>query len=310
MTLQQLKYFVEMCYTLHYTKAAESLNISQPSLSYALSQLSEELGVELFFKVGKKVQMTEYGEAFLPYAESALNILAQGEQNLKKMINPAAGIINFGYIYTVSFDAVPSLIDEFYEDQGNRAIHFNFLVDKTQSLIDKLLDGSLDVVLAPLPETVNENIDSLPIFDQELYFVVFNDHPLADKKLISPEDFKNEKFVMINKKTDLYMQTESLFKKSNIKPEIVFKVDECNSMAAFVGAKLGVAIMPNIPSLESYKITAISFENNLMSRKICLLWNKKMPPTPALESFLNYNHSMRWEIGPKYPRSVYSINSN
>lgn len=288
MTLQQLKYFVEMSYMLHYTKAAEELNISQPSLSYALNQLSEELGAPLFKKDGKKVYLTEFGEAFLPYAESALNILSQGEQHIKKMLNPTAGIINLGYIYSVSFDAVPNLIDEFYVNQGNRNIHFNFQVNMTNLLVEKLLDGSLDVVLAPLPEHVNDNIESLPIFNQELFLVVYNDHPLSDRKYVTIEDFKDEKLVMINKKTDLYIQTENLFKKFNVMPEIGFKVDECNSMAAFVGAQLGVAIMPNIPSLDSYKVTAVPFEGRSVSRKICLIWNKKTTPSPALRSFLDY----------------------
>lgn len=288
MTLQQLKYFVEMSYMLHYTKAAEELKISQPSLSYALNQLSEELGVPLFKKNGKKVELTEYGEAFLPYAESALNILSQGEQHIKKMLNPTAGIINLGYIYSVSFDAVPSLIDEFYVYQGNRNIHFNFQVNMTHILMEKLIDGSLDVVLAPMPESVNDHIDYLPIFKQELFLVVYNDHPLVNKSSVTIEDFKNEKLVMINKKTNLYIQTENMFKRHNIMPDIAFKVDECNSMAAFVGAQLGVAVMPNIPSLDSYKVTAIPFEGRTMSRTICIVWNKKRQLSPAMKSFIDY----------------------
>lgn len=293
MTLQQLRYFVEMCYTLHYTKTAEDLKIAQPSLSYALHQLSEELGVPLFKKIGKKVELTEFGEAFLPYAESALNILSQGEQHLSKMLNPTAGIINLGYIYSVSFDAIPSLIDEFYVNQGNRNIHFNFQVNMTNVLVDKLHDASLDVVLAPMPEAVNDNIESLAIFNQELYLVVYNDHPLSSRKSITIEDFRDEKLIMINKKTDLYMQTENMFKRYNIMPEVAFKVDECNSMAAFVGAQLGVAIMPKIPSLESYKVTAIPFEGRTMSRTICLIWSKKVQPSPALRSFLDYYRMTR-----------------
>ena len=288
MTLQQLRYFVEMCYMLHYTKAAEELKISQPSLSYALNQLSEELGTPLFKKDGKRVQLTEYGEAFLPYAESALNILSQGEQHIKKMLNPTAGIINLGYIYSVSFDAVPTLIDEFYVYQGNRNIHFNFQVNMTHILMEKLIDGSLDVVLAPMPESVNDHIDYLPIFKQELFLVVYNDHPLAGKTSVTIDDFKNEKLVMINKKTNLYIQTENMFKRHNIMPDIVFKVDECNSMAAFVGAQLGIAIMPNIPSLDSYRVTAVPFEGRTMNRTICLIWNKKRQLSPAMKSFIDY----------------------
>ncbi|NLM45156.1 MAG: LysR family transcriptional regulator [Clostridiales bacterium] len=288
MTLQQLKYFVETARTLHYTKAAEQLNISQPSLSYAISQLSKKLGVPLFKIEGTKVSLTEYGEAFLPYAESALNILDQGEAQLNRMQNPSSTNISLGYIYTVSFDAIPQLIDDFYIYKGNRNISFSFQVNITDLLIKKLLEGSLDIVIAPCSEIKNECIKSIPLFEQELFFVVYNDHPLAKYPTVTIDDFKNERFIMIKKGTDLYFQTDSLFKKHNIVPNVFFEVDECNSMASFVGAQLGVAIMPKIPSLDSYNIKAIPFKGKKVTRTINILWNDCIKHTPALKSFLEF----------------------
>ncbi|NLY36235.1 MAG: LysR family transcriptional regulator [Tissierellia bacterium] len=291
MTLQQLIYFVKMSNTLHYTNAAEQLNISQPSLSYSIGELSRELGVPLFEKNGKTISLSEYGEAFLPYVESALNILQQGEAQLVTMKNPSSGNINLGYIYSVSFDAIPYLIDQFYTYQGNNNIHFNFQVNITNTLIEKLLDGRLDVILAPLPEVANENIESIPFFKQELFLVVYNDHPLAIKKSVKPEDIGNEKFIAINKRTDLFLQTDALFRSHNLVPEIEFVVDECNSMAAFVGSKLGITIMPKIPSLSSYNVTAIPFEGSPLTRTIYLHWNTRKQMSPALNSFLEHYKS-------------------
>lgn len=287
MTLQQLLYFVKMSQTLHYTKAAGQLNISQPSLSYAIGELSKELDVPLFKKSGKTILLTEYGEALLPYVESALNILQQGEMHLTNMKSPSSGHINLGYIYSISFDAIPYLIDNFYTCQGNNNIHFNFQVNMTNALINKLIDSSLDVVMAPFPGTINQCIESIPVFKQELFLMVYNDHPLANKTSVKVEDFAIEKFIMIDKKTDLFLQTDALFRSNNIVPKIVFTVDECNSMAAFVGAQLGIAIMPKIPSFSNYKVTAIPFEGNHFKRTIYLHWNNKKQMSPALSSFLN-----------------------
>lgn len=288
MTLQQLRYFTEMANTLHYTKAAEQLNISQPSLSYAISQLSKTLGVPLFMKEGVKISLTEYGKAFLPYAESALNILTQGEMQLEKMHNPSSGNISLGYIYTVSFDSIPQLIEEFYTYIGNRNINFSFQVNMTNLLIKKLLEGKLDVVMAPYTETANEPIRTIPIFEQELFLIVYNDHPLSKRNSVSVDELKNEKFIMINKQTDLYLQTESLFKRYNIKPNVFFEVDECNSMASFVGAKLGIAIMPIIPSLSNYRVNAIPFKDKTAKRIVSILWNSNVNNSPALNKFLDY----------------------
>ena len=288
MTLQQLRYFIELANTLHYTRAAEQLNISQPSLSYAISQLSKMLGVPLFKKDGIKVYLTEYGKAFLPYAESAINILTQGEAQLDKMHNPSNGNINLGYIYTVSFDAIPQLIEEFYAYMGNRNINFNFQVTMTNILIKKLIEGKLDIVMATYTGITNECIKNIPVFEQELYLIVYNDHPLATSKSVTIDELRNEKFIMINKETDLFLQTDSLFKRYNIRPDVFFEVDECNSMASFVGAKLGIAIMPKIPSLSSYRVIAIPFAERIAKRTISILWNSSINCSPALNKFLDF----------------------
>ena len=97
MTLQQLRYFCVTAEVLHYTRAAELLYISQPSLSYALSRLEKELNMPLFEKRGKQVALTTYGAEFLPYAKRALSELSKGQERLKELRAPSAGIINLGY---------------------------------------------------------------------------------------------------------------------------------------------------------------------------------------------------------------------
>ncbi len=85
MTLQEIRYFCVTADVLHYTKAANLLYISQPSLSYALGKLEKELGVRLFEKRGKQVSLTKYGEAFLPYAKRALSELSDGIDRIKSL---------------------------------------------------------------------------------------------------------------------------------------------------------------------------------------------------------------------------------
>lgn len=299
MSLQQLRYFVETARTLHFTKAAKNLNVSQPSLSYAISQLSKRLGVPLFKREGAKVTLTEYGEAFLPYVENALNILAQGEAQISRMQLHSTGSINLGCIYSVSFDVIPQLINNFYIYRGNSDISFKFQVNMTNILVERLIEGELDVVMAPYPKNLNDCIESIPIFEQELYLVVHKNHPLVSHRAVTIEDFKNEMFIMINKETDLFQKTISLFEEHNINPRVFSEVYDCNSMASFVGAQLGIAIMPKMPSFDSFEITAIPFRDKTVTRTISLLWNNKIKPNRALKSFLDYCHSLNKNKGTR-----------
>ena len=78
MNTTQLEYFIELAYTLNYTKTAEILDIAQPTLSKAINHLEEELGYSLFIKKGRKIELNKKGQTFLAYAEKAINILNEG----------------------------------------------------------------------------------------------------------------------------------------------------------------------------------------------------------------------------------------
>lgn len=85
MNLKQLYYFKRLAETEHYTEAASSLFITQPSLSHAISELEKELGVALFARKGRNVKITQNGKRFLPYVEDALASLENGRMTLQKI---------------------------------------------------------------------------------------------------------------------------------------------------------------------------------------------------------------------------------
>ena len=85
MNLYHLRYFVQLAHTRHYTRAAEQLCITQPSLSHAISQLENELGLPLFEKTGRNTELTRFGEQFLECAERTLSTLDEGVEELKRV---------------------------------------------------------------------------------------------------------------------------------------------------------------------------------------------------------------------------------
>ena len=178
MTLNQLRYFQAVARALNFRAAAEELYISQPSLSRSIDSLEQELGVQLFKKNGKKVTLTKYGEEFLPYAKRALAELSEGTERLREMKVPTSGGISLGYIYSVSFSALPEFVNSFYRHQGSEQIAFRFRQGKAGELVEQLLNGSLDLLIAGKP--VLASIDYIPIYRQELYLIVPATHRLAD----------------------------------------------------------------------------------------------------------------------------------
>ena len=101
MNLNQLHYFVTLAHIEHYTRAAEMLSITQPSLSHAISMLEQELETNLFEKRGRNVVLTKYGKVFLEYVEEALKILDSGVKKTRALTSDTGGVIDLAYIFTL-----------------------------------------------------------------------------------------------------------------------------------------------------------------------------------------------------------------
>lgn len=286
MTLQQLRYFCVTAEVLHYTRAAELLYISQPSLSYALSKLEKELNMPLFEKQGKQIALTKYGAEFLPYAKRALSELSKGQDRLKEMRTPGAGIINLGYIYSVSFSVLPSFVDQFYAHLGSRQTAFRFHQGMAGGLIEQLLNGSLDLLIAGKPEI--DSVEYLPIARQELFLTLPGTHRLADRRSVTLADVSDEQFISITHEAVIYRELADKFKKASFSPNIIFEADEYSSVAASVNTGAGVAIMPKLPILDTFNLRLIPFSDGSMTREICMLRYRLHTMSPVVQSVWDF----------------------
>lgn len=293
MTLQEIRYFCVTAEVLHYTRASRLLYISQPSLSYAISKLEKELGVPLFEKDGKKVMLSKYGEEFLPYAKRALAEITEGVDHLSEMKVPSSGGVSMGYIYSVSFSALPEFVNRFYMHQGSEQVAFRFRQGKAGELIEQLLNGSLDLLIAGRSDLAS--IDCTPIYRQELFLIVPATHPLADAESVTLPDIAGEIFISLNHETLTQRQLEREFKKAAFEPNTIIEADEYSSIAASVSMGAGVAIMPILPILDSFNVRKIPFADGSMYRDICVLRSSFHEMSPEVKSVWNHAKSISHE---------------
>jgi len=143
--LSHLRYFVELAHTRHYTRAAEHLFITQPSLSHAIGQLESELGVPLFERSGRNTTLTRLGEEFLVCAERTLSTLDSGVESLRRSAQ-GEGLIRLGLVRPLGVDFIPDLAARFLAENPGKEIHFTFGTGVTQQLLDGLLARRYDLV--------------------------------------------------------------------------------------------------------------------------------------------------------------------
>lgn len=287
MTLQQLRYFLEVTRTLHYTEASENLHVSQPSLSYSIKNLEEELGVDLFRKEGKQVYITEYGTTLKVYAERIFNILDEANDHIEYMKHPNKGQIKLGYVYSCGTELVPNLIYNFNLDESNKDISFNLKMGNTPDLLHGIKKNIIDIALLPLNNPNIEGIETYEILKQDLYLLVHKGHSFYNRESVSIKDLEAESLILLNENTDLHKQTMNILKEYNVTPKVANKVEELNIMAAFIAEGMGLGIGPKIPTYGSYELKLIPFEEGF-TRKICLTYSSNVDYPPSIENFISF----------------------
>ncbi|EAD7603848.1 LysR family transcriptional regulator, partial [Listeria monocytogenes] len=201
MELRQLKYFMEVARVEHMTKASENLHVAQSAVSRQITKLEEELGVHLFDRVGRNMQLTSVGQDFLKQAAIALNELQKAEALVTEYTDPAKGTVRVGLPNSLSTKVLPSVISTFREKYPQ--ITYQFMEGTNEELTEMLLNGALDMTfLSPVPES-SEQIEAIRFFDEKLKLIVPKNHPLAENFTVSLKELASEKFVLYPEDFDL-----------------------------------------------------------------------------------------------------------
>ena len=286
-TLLQLLYFQELANRLHYTKAAEALHISQPSLSYAIAELEKELDVKLLQKDKKTVALTVYGQQFLPYADRILSLVDESKSVMNRMSQQSEQVVRLGYFHSISASLIPFLVDGFYKEEENRKIRFQFVETTSYDALNKLKEGEIDLAFCMHKADWAQSVE---IMRQPLYLAVPCDHALASHSSVSFQDFFNEPQIVLEQSCALRAQVDQLFSEKGYIPHIVFEVRECNAALQYVALRFGVAILPLVPAMETEKIVVLPFSDHdeQFTRSVYLTYNKKRVLSPAAAKVLDY----------------------
>ena len=237
MNLDYLRYFVKLAQVGHYTRASEQLNISQPSLSHAVRQLEEELGVPLFERQGRNTQLTQFGEEFLDCAARTLATLDEGVISLRRKAK-GEGLIRLGFLRVLGTDYVPRLAARFLAARPDRQIQFTFHSGRTQELLEGLADRRYDLVFCsrPAPEL---GLTAVPVRAQGLVLIVPPGHPLAGRAGVSLAEAAPYPMVCFSRDSGLRAVVDELFDALGVCPQVAWETEEDQVVAGLVARGSG-----------------------------------------------------------------------
>ncbi len=274
----------------HYTKAAQFLCITQPSLSRAMASLEHELGVPLFEKDGRNVRLTKYGRLLNSYVTNGFNDIESGYNLLYQFKKKDSGMIDFSFLFVLGYHFVPTLVNNFLADKKHKNITINFHQCNTMTSIKKIKDGSVDLGLCTYMPNEPE-INFIPVLRQNLVCITSITHPLVNNESLSMEDLLPYPIISYTKAAgEIQSFIDQLFSSCSGKPKHFCTMAEEITMAGLVSTNHNncIAIVPDLDVLDNFPIKKIPINHPDAHRNIYLATSKNRPLLPCVEVFYNF----------------------
>lgn len=242
-TLRQLQVFESIARHSSFSKAAEELHLTQPTVSMQVKKLSEVLDSPLFEQIGRKIHLTAAGKALYDAANTILQQLSQAEQKINHLKGFSGGSVRFMVISTAQY-FVPKVIHEFTQTYPDVTVIMR--VGNKETLLNRIQQNKDDFYLLGQPPE-DLNVESSQLSVNPLAFVANSSHPLVGKTL-SIEDLKAEPFLMRETGSGIRAQVEKVFEEFQFQPNIKMVLGGLEPIRLGLLQNLGITVT-SIPTL-------------------------------------------------------------
>lgn len=283
MELHQLRYFVTVAREGTFTRAAERLYLTQPSLSEQIRKLEGELGSPLFERLGRSLVLTAAGEAFRPHAERVLHEIEQSRVRIQEVRGLRSGRLTIGVPSSVAARLLPRSLVDFR--RRHPAVETVVREDDGgASLEDAVHRGELDLAIVPLPRR-RRDLDSRRLVREPLVALVPPRHRLDGLGQVALLDLAEEPFVALRPGHGLRDLLDTSCRRAGFEPTVVFESDGVESAAGMVLAGAGVTVLPRMAVGAEGRRIAVS--DPFACRELCVIWRQGQPLAPAASAFLD-----------------------
>lgn len=240
MELAQLEAFLQVAHHRSFSRAAEALFLTQPSVTARIQSLEREIGERLFERTGRSVTLTDAGHAFMPHAQRALTAVQEGTDAIEAVRHGDVGSIRIGASSSIATYVLPNILKHFRAVRPR--VHVHLSTGQTEDIVEKLLAGETHVAVARL--TQHPEVESLHLYNDDLALVVAPGHPFAAKGRVTIAEAGREPFLFFERSSSYHSLIYSMFLRVGVVPESVMELDSMEATKHMVEAGLGVAILP------------------------------------------------------------------
>ena len=291
MELRHLRYFVAVAEELHFRRAAERLHVSQPPLSQQIRALEAELGVTLFERNRRRVELTAAGAALLTEARAILSHVDHAVDLTQRVARGEAGALAIGFVGSAMYGRLPDVVRAFHAERP--AVQLRLREFPTGDALSALAEGRIDVGVVR-PAQVEAGIEIDVVQREEVLAALPAGHPLAGRQAISLSDLGGEAFVMLARREapGLFGALDAAMVELGVAPREVQEVTELRTVLGLVSAGVGVSVVPaSVAGSERSGVVFVPLKGRPPTVQLALAW-RSADDSPTLRAFLALAHSM------------------
>ncbi|WP_249870776.1 LysR family transcriptional regulator [Oceanobacillus saliphilus] len=283
-----LSYVIMIANEKSFSKAALKLHIAQPSLSYQIIKLEKELGIDLFIRGRRGVQLTYAGKSFVKRAMEILDQFKQLRDEMVDIANMKNGQLSIGSLSITGAILLPDAISIFKREYPG--IDILLIEDNLKNLESLLSYGEIEISLLSMP-FINNEIEKEIIMEEEILLAVPSSHPLSRLKEVNLSMFKDESFILLKEGTSFRAKTELIFQEAGFNPSVIFEsinIYTCHSLAS---SGIGITFIPEMALREFNKnenIVYLPIQNSKNStREVVIAYKSDRYLSKAARSFID-----------------------
>jgi len=285
MELRHLRYFITVAEELHFGRAAERLFIAQPPLSQQIQQLERDLGVMLFQRTSRRVQLTAAGEAFLREARHILAGVESAVQSARRAARGEEGWLGIGFAASATYDLLPAVLHDFREQYPDIQLSLMELnaAEQAQAFVDRSIHVGFARPYIESPENVVGSVLREPFL-----VALPETHQFTNRETLALYELANEAFISFPEQpAPSYAEVvRRVCEEAGFTPRVVQEVREMQTAISLVAAGIGIALLPaSVQNVHRIGVVYKPVKEPAPRTELAVV-SRRDDPSPVLKNFL------------------------
>lgn len=289
-SFRQFEVFEAIARNGSFTRAAEELFLTQPTVSMQIKKLVDTIGLQLFDQIGKRIYLTEAGEILLVTCREIFNSLSNFEMQISDLKGLRQGKLSLAVVSTAKYFA-PKLLGSFCKSYPG--VDVSLVVNNRKGLLERISENKDDLYILGQPPK-DLDVDYEAFLDNHLVVLAPSDHPLAGQKNIPIARLEEEPFIMRERGSGTRIAVERLFKEHNLKLNARIELGSSEAVKQTIMGGLGISVLSQHTVAQKAamdQLTILDVEDFPIKRKWYVVYPAAKQPSLIARTFLEYLRS-------------------